>query len=154
MTSVLSSTMQSPQLHCRDFRVRLNIHDLRRVAFEHLLTFRDIDVMVDAARCFNRACVAGSTDWWASVDGVGVSLEWDWILGADGSVAVFEDAAPRTNLCLIGPHGYDLDEDGQRNGLWAAIESITWRGAVTSHLASASAAGSATGAARVPRLVM
>jgi len=135
------STLQSPQMHCRDFRIRLKLHELRRVSFSHLFTFRDLDVMADAAQHLHRACVAGSTDWSAEARGVGVSLEWDWIVLEDGTVALFKAAAPRTNLCLIGPDGYDLDEESQHAGLWAAVENIAWRSVVTSYLATSPSPG-------------
>jgi hypothetical protein len=130
LLQVPSLRVQVPQLHSHDYRVRIKTEALHSILFSHLTTLQDPDVMADAALLFRSLCLAGTTDWQATVDGMAVSLEWDWIQLEDGVVMPFRSVAPRTNLCLVGPKGYDLSEEEHQDGLWALVDVLAWEQAV------------------------
>lgn len=126
--SPASSQAASPfQMHSHDYLLRVAPRELDTIVFAHLCTVQDQSVLQDTAWENQRALRAGYTEWHGSRNGTSVSLAWDWIELSDGALYPLTAVAPRTNVRLLDPKGYDLDATAECAALWAHIDGLPWR---------------------------
>ncbi len=115
-------------MHSRDYYVRLPSDALGRIEFEHIRSAHDDAVLDDALQAHGRQTRwAGSTEWQCQDGAAALSLAWDWVVQADGEMRLLHVVAPRTNVQVIDPKGYDLPQDEAIPHLLDLIESLPWR---------------------------
>lgn len=136
----LMNLAQECQLHSRDYYVRLSSQALCDLEFEHLHSAHDEAVLDDVPAGRGAGTQwAGSTEWQGLRASGPVSLAWDWVVLADGEVRVLSAVAPRTNMQVIDPKGYDLPQSQALPHLLGLIESLPWRAKVLHALEAQSA---------------
>ena len=123
----LTNLARDCQLYSRDYYVRLSSQALGELEFEHLHSAHDEAVLDDVPTGRSGAQWAGSTEWQGQRASAPVSLAWDWVVLADGEVRVLSVVAPRTNMQVIDPKGYDLPHAEAVPHLLGLIESLPWR---------------------------
>jgi len=118
-------------MHSYDYLIRARHHALRGIEFQHLHSEQDDTVLKDAIDLPQaRNWVAGTTEWVADIQGTVASIGWDWVQLHDGAVKALKHVAPRTNLQVIDPKGYDLSFDDAAAILWSVIEKLPWQSEV------------------------
>lgn len=116
------------QLHSGDYRLRMTMAQLDRLALTHLCTVMDPSVLEDAHALQPRC--AGWTEWTADHQGRAVSLAWDWVELADGAIQALPRVPPRTNLQVVDGKGYDLTGKAHEQALMARLAALRWSSAV------------------------
>jgi hypothetical protein len=120
-------------MHSRDYLIRARHQVLSGTEFQHLCTEQDATVLEDAfdlPPALN--WIAGTTEWVAHIQGTVASIGWDWVQLHDGAVHALKEIAPRTNLQVIDPKGYDLCIEDAAVILWSVIEKLPWQSEVAS----------------------
>lgn len=115
-----------PQMVSHDGLVRLTAAELGRIVFEHLCTIHDDAVLADWPGHPGAARRAGYTEWQGRAGRQIVSLAWDWVQLADGGFRRLEYVAPRTNVRVIEPRGYDRPPQ-DCGPLWEVIAALAWQ---------------------------
>lgn len=115
------------QLHSQDYLVRVAPRMLWEIVFDHVCTVQDPAVLEDNAMASIDSRRTGYTEWQASWDGRTVSLGWDWVERADGDMLRAGAVAPRSNIRLIDPRGYDYRLDDELPAVCARIDSLAWQ---------------------------
>jgi Domain of unknown function (DUF4902) len=116
-------------MHSHDYLIRARHLALSSVEFRHLCTERDAAVLEDALpHAVN--WLAGTTEWVGQIQGTVASLGWDWVRLDDGAVHALKVVAPRTNLQVIDPKGYDLSVSAAAAILWSVIDALPWQSEV------------------------
>lgn len=118
--------VSEPVTYSRDHRVRFRLADLLDIVFDHLFTVQEPNVLGPSG-VVGPLFEAGVTEWSASVNGVTVSLSWDWMRLQDGALVALKGAPPRTNVMALDPRGYDLDDQELTQLLWDIIGALDWQ---------------------------
>lgn len=117
-----------PQLYGPDLLVRLRPSQLNDILFEHLCTTQEHAVLLDARQFIGVSAIdGGATEWQGQYGQRVVSLAWDWVMTADGSLSALKTVAPRSNICLLDDKGYDMPDDEAGAWLFEHITQISWQ---------------------------
>lgn len=122
------------QTHSRDYGVRVDRKRLQAISFEHLCSDEASEVREDTRLHPMSTSRAGITEWHARVDGIAVSMAWDWMQLNDGAMCLLRQVAPRSNLQMVDAQGYDLRGHEALELLWEKIGNIAWQKPVESAL--------------------
>jgi Domain of unknown function (DUF4902) len=118
-------------MHSNDYLIRTRHQALSGIEFQHLHTEQDATVLEDACD-LPHSVIAGTTEWVGNIQGTMASIGWDWVQLHDGAVHALKQVAPRTNLQVIDPKGYDLSMKDTVAVLWSVIEALPWESEVAS----------------------
>jgi hypothetical protein len=118
-------------MHSRDHLIRARHQVLSGIEFQHLYTEQDATVLEDAFDLPPSVIwMAGTTEWVGDIRGAVASVGWDWVRLHDGAVHALKLVAPRTNLQVIDPKGYDLSIEDAAAILWSVIAALPWQSEV------------------------
>lgn len=106
-----------------DGRVRLKVSELEATTFIHNFSFLDDQVHSEAPK-FSPA--AGCTEWIGKFGSASISVGWDWYLDAHHQIQLLRAVAPRSNLCVIDPKGYDLEDEPATQLLFDFLKANFW----------------------------
>ena len=127
--------MSAPQTHSPDYYFRVSGRNLGVVQLQHSCTEPDAGALEGARKLGIPARDAGITEWSGMHEAHPLSLGWDWVQLGDGAVQPLMIVAPRTNLRLVDPKGYDIGDASGVPFLWEFIATLDWREAVARALA-------------------
>jgi hypothetical protein len=120
-------------MHSHDHLIRARHQVLSGIEFQHLYTEQDAAVLEDAFDLPHAVnWIAGTTEWVGHIQGALASIGWDWVQLNDGAVHALKLVAPRTNLQVIDPKGYDLSTEDAAAILWSVVEALPWQSEVAS----------------------
>lgn len=114
----------------QDYLVRICLNQAKGIDFKHLDTCRR-PMQGESADASQQKGRAGTTEWCGSVGEMQVSLAWDWLACADGSIQLSTAVPPRTNMRFIDHKGYELTDHEEHAAFQEIIETIPWRTTVS-----------------------
>lgn len=113
-----------PKIKSADFQVRLKPHQIATLEWVHLDTSLHAEHAITGGRS---SSLGGLTEWTSRHQGKCLTMGWDWILCDDGQLMVSTEVAPRANIQVLDPAGYDRDHGSSAQGLWEIVTLIPWQ---------------------------
>lgn len=128
---VLSSASRRALAISGDGFIRLQAHELVKLAWRHLYSEIDQHTECLASEGAIAATLTGFTEWAAGDTAPLASLSWDWQLsGCDGETLCLRVGETRCNLMLITVEGKDIGFDATCDFLAQVIDELAWQAVV------------------------
>lgn len=104
--------------------VFVEMAELTRATFKHLLTRLDEDTLHRRAACGSVATISGCTEW-LSESVPALTVGWDWVIDhRDSGNKAWRVGPPRTNISLIGHHRHAMSWDDSLEALGQLAEVL------------------------------
>ncbi len=98
-----------------DFAVRLREADFDKIPWQHSFSFADRGMLTESPW---NSVIAGTSEWTGMLNGMMLSVGWDFYIAANGDVSCLQAVAPRSNIRLMDAKGYDEDDARTAAAIW------------------------------------